>query len=119
MFQFGFSHGLKPLRIKTMKVLSPFVASRTLLSLLLATFLSALGFTARGQHLDGQDSLAAQVAELAQAVRQHQAQIDEQRRLIDSQAEVLQDLRRELAQAKGEMELALAPAGRASWRTAT
>ena len=104
-----------------MKALSALAGSQTLLPLLLVSFLSPLGSTALAQQPDGQDSLAAQLAELAQAVRRHQAQIDEQRRLLELQAEVLQDLRHELAQAKGEMELAARPLGwpqQASWRTA-
>ena len=102
-----------------MNTLKSLAGSPAIVSLLLVSLLSSLGPRSLAQHPDDPDSLAAQVAELAQAVRRHQAQIDEQRRLIESQAEALQDLRHELAQAKGETELALAPAGTASWRTAT
>jgi phosphate-selective porin OprO and OprP len=104
-----------------MKALSPLASSPTLLSFLLASLLSALGPRALAQQTDGQNSLAAQVAELAQTVRQHQTQIDEQRRLIELQAEVLQDLRRELAQARGDLQPAAGPLGpprEATWRTA-
>ncbi len=60
---------------------------------------------ARGQEGCAPDSLAAQVADLAELVRQTQLEMQEQRRLIESQGVELQSLRSELARARNEVFL--------------